>query len=36
VRFQLRRCGSEAVAISTSPTSAISRLSSTGDRAVCG
>jgi hypothetical protein len=36
VRFQLRRCGSEAVAISTSPTSTISRLSSTGDRAVCG
>jgi hypothetical protein len=36
VRFQLRRCGSEAVAISTSPTSTISRLSSMGDRAVCG
>lgn len=36
VRFQLRRCGSEAIAISTSPTSTISRLSSTGDRAVCG
>jgi hypothetical protein len=36
VRFQLRRCGSDAVAISTSPTSTISRLSSTGDRAVCG
>ena len=35
VRFQLRRCGSEAVAISTSPTSTISRLSSSGDRAVC-
>ena len=35
VRFQLRRCGSEAVAISTSPTSTISRLSSTGDRAIC-
>lgn len=36
VRFQLRRCGSEAVAISTSPTSTISRLSSTGDHAICG
>jgi hypothetical protein len=30
VRFQLRRCGSVAVAISTSPTSALTRLSSTG------
>lgn len=36
VRFQLRRCGSEAVAISTSPTSTITRLSSSGDRAICG
>ena len=36
VRFQLRRCGSVAVAISSSPTSTITRLSSSGDRAVCG
>jgi hypothetical protein len=36
VRFQLRRCGSEAVAISSSPTSTITRLSSSGDRAICG
>ena len=35
VRFQLRRCGSIAVAVSTSPTSQLSRLSSSGDRAVC-
>jgi hypothetical protein len=34
VRFQLRRCGSVAVAISTSPTSALTRLSSTGTE-VC-
>ena len=36
VRFQLRRCGSEAVAISTSPTSTITRLSSNGSNEVCG
>jgi Aspartyl protease len=36
VRFQLRRCGSSAVAISTSPTSTLTRLSSTGEQAVCG
>ena len=35
VRFQLRRCGAAAVSISTSPTSQLSRLSSTGDRAIC-
>ena len=34
VRFQLRRCGSVAVSISTSPTSALTRLSSTGTE-VC-
>jgi hypothetical protein len=33
VRFQLRRCGSVAVSISTSPTSALTRLSSTGQEA---
>ena len=33
VRFQLRRCGSVAVSISTSPTSALTRLSSTGNEA---
>jgi len=36
VRFQLRRCGSVAVAISSSPTSAVTRLSSSGDNSVCG
>jgi hypothetical protein len=36
VRFQLRRCGSEAVSISTSPTSTLTRLSSSGDNSVCG
>ena len=36
VRFQLRRCGSEAVAVSTSPTSSLMRLSSTGSNEVCG
>jgi len=35
VRFQLRRCGSVAVAISSSPTSTLSGLSSR-DQAVCG
>ena len=35
VRFQLRRCGAAAVSISTSPTSQLSRLSSSGDRAIC-
>jgi hypothetical protein len=36
VRFQLRRCGSTMVAISSSPTSAVTRLSSTGGKEVCG
>jgi hypothetical protein len=36
VRFQLRRCGSTAVAVSTSPTSSLMRLSSTGGTEVCG
>jgi hypothetical protein len=35
VRFQLRRCGSDAVSISTSPTSSLSRLSA-ADVDVCG
>ena len=35
VRFQLRKCGSIGVLISTSPTPAFSRLSSGGDGAVC-
>jgi hypothetical protein len=35
VRFQLRRCGSVAVTISSSPTSALTRLSSNGDQSVC-
>jgi hypothetical protein len=34
VRFQLRRCGSIAVSISTSPTAALSRLSTT-DNSTC-
>jgi hypothetical protein len=36
VRFQLRRCGSVAVPISSSPTSALTRLSSSGDNSNCG
>jgi hypothetical protein len=36
VRFQLRRCGSAAVSISSSPTSTLTRLSSSGDNSVCG
>ncbi|HEX8839654.1 MAG TPA: retroviral-like aspartic protease family protein [Sphingomicrobium sp.] len=36
VRFQLRRCGSQAVRISTSPTSSLTSLSSTGGSQVCG
>ena len=36
VRFQLRRCGSVAVPISSSPTSALTRLSSNGDNSACG
>ena len=36
VRFQLRRCGSVAVPISSSPTSTLMRLSSTGDNSACG
>jgi hypothetical protein len=36
VRFQLRRCGSAAVTISTSPTSTLTRLSSSGGMEVCG
>lgn len=35
VRFQLKRCGSMRVAISTWPTSGLSRLSSGGNEAVC-
>jgi predicted aspartyl protease len=35
VRFQLRKCGSIGLLISTSPTPAFSRLSSGGDGAVC-
>ena len=36
VRFQLRRCGSETVSIGTSPTSSLTRLSSSGGLSVCG
>jgi hypothetical protein len=36
VRFQLRRCASQGVLISTSPSSALTRVSSTGSAAVCG
>ena len=36
VRFQLKRCQSAAVAISSSPTSSLTRLSSTGAPEVCG
>lgn len=36
VRFQLRRCQSDAVFISTSPSEIATRLSSTGDTDVCG
>jgi hypothetical protein len=36
VRFQLRRCGSETVRISTSPTASLSSLSSSGGSQVCG
>ena len=36
VRFQLRRCGTVAVPISSSPTSTLTRLSSTGDNSACG
>lgn len=36
VRFQLRRCGTVAVAISSSPTSTLTRLSSSGDNSACG
>lgn len=36
VRFQLRRCGTTAFAISTSPTSILTRLSSEGGLQVCG
>lgn len=36
VRFQLRRCGSDAVRISTSPTSSLTGLSSGGNMEVCG
>ena len=36
VRFQLRRCGSVAVPISSSPTSTLTRLSSSGDNSTCG
>jgi hypothetical protein len=36
VRFQLRRCGSTAVSINTSPVASFTRLSSTGGHEVCG
>ena len=36
VRFQLRRCGSEAIRINTSPTASLTSLSSDGARGVCG
>jgi hypothetical protein len=36
VRFQLRRCGSDAVTISTSPTESLTGLSSNGNMEVCG
>jgi predicted aspartyl protease len=36
VRFQLRRCKTEALTISTAPTTAFTRLSSTGAAEVCG
>ncbi len=36
VRFQLRRCKTDAVFISTSPSQIATRLSSTGDEDVCG
>lgn len=36
VRFQLRRCQSDAVFLSTSPSEIATRLSSTGDPDVCG
>ena len=36
VRFQLRRCTSEGVIISTSPSSSLTHLSSTGGQDVCG
>ncbi|HEV2593992.1 MAG TPA: retroviral-like aspartic protease family protein [Sphingomicrobium sp.] len=36
VRFQLRRCGSDAVRISTAPTASLTSLSSNGNMEVCG
>ena len=36
VRFQLRSCKTQGIAISTSPSSSLTRLSSTGGAAVCG
>jgi hypothetical protein len=36
VRFQLRRCSSQDIAISTSPSASFTRLSSTGGADVCG
>lgn len=36
VRFQLRRCGSETVQISTAPTQSMSSFSSGGNMEVCG
>lgn len=36
VRFQLRRCGSDVVMISTSPTASLTSLSSSGNMQVCG
>ncbi len=36
VHFQLRRCGTASITISTSPTSTLTQLSSSGDQEVCG
>jgi len=36
VRFQLRRCGSDAIRISTAPTASLTGLSSDGNMEVCG
>jgi hypothetical protein len=35
VRFQLRRCGSTGISVSTSPSNSFSRISSGDDGAVC-
>jgi hypothetical protein len=36
VRFQLRRCGSETVRLSTSPVASLTSLSSNNSVEVCG